>query len=302
MGKDFGITDCSLPLNREDMTVIFHMLSDKGMVSKKILSEFFMDPDKFCKRPFTAHIKEAWNETATKTPLETIYQKIISYAHSHDIDLESIFKSNDSSQTGMLTFEQFAKACGEAMLPVTTENLRAVYESLQYSLDNKIDYTDFLQRINAPLDNGERMKPMQNERVKAELKNKWEVKAKAIFVKYKEMLEKQENWGKEKRALEYKIETVSKDPKQKQILELQRKIEVLENLVRERDAYMRKTLGNSGNLEMNIMKKNLELEKAELLQVIANKNKEIMMFKNELDSVLEVMQKLKKKKPTLQAQ
>lgn len=137
---------------------------------------------------------------------------------------------------------------------------------------------------------------MQEFSKTAKIEEKWESKARNLYSKLKEMKDLLEKSESQKKDLEYKIQTICKDPKQKQILELQRKIESLETIVKERDSYIRKTMGGTGELQMTIMKRNSELEKAELLQVIANKNKEIFMFKSELDAVLASMEKLRKKK------
>ena len=206
-------TDLKIPLNNEDIAVIFHILTQKGAVLKKTLAEYLVNP-------LAAPIKEAWTENAA--------------------DKAAPSSVRSSMAKGMTT--------------------------------GKTDLG------------------------KSQKEEKWEAKARSIYAKYKEAKEDLEKSERQKKELEYKMQTICKDPKQKQIFELQRRIEILEGVVNERDAYIRKTLGNTNELEMTVLKRNVEIEKAELMQMIANKNKEILMFKSELDAVLSSMNKLRKKK------
>eukprot|EP01022_Parablepharisma_sp_SALTPOND_P034766 TRINITY_DN928_c9_g1_i1.p1 TRINITY_DN928_c9_g1~~TRINITY_DN928_c9_g1_i1.p1 ORF type:complete len:1496 (+),score=303.56 TRINITY_DN928_c9_g1_i1:11008-15495(+) len=199
------LSELKLPLNHEDTAVIFNSLNRSGVVTKKVLIEFLINPK------IQPVVKEAWGEEPSR---------------------EEILENNN--------------------------------EPTGFSKTQKGD--------------------------------RWETKARMLYTKYKEMREALERSEKGKKDLEYKIQTICRDPKQKQILELQRKIESLEGVVRERDVYIRKTLGGTGELQMTMLRKNIEMEKAELLQIIANKNKEILMFKAELDAVLSAMERLRKKK------
>ncbi len=295
--------------------MLFHVLSDrKGRsVPKQALEEFLLYPDKR-----TPSVREAWNDTVAQNSaapgLENCYRKVAGQITRQKIDLEAEFRLLDPDQSGMITFDTLARVCSEAGLALATTELRAIFDSLQYGKDaSTIDYNDFVQnvllnsRAEAGEEGGAELKSRldQSERENAGLRQvlaktvsggKWEDKARTLHVKCKELSGMCDTLGREKRDLEYKIQTITKDPKQRQILELQKKIEALESVVKERDTYIRKTIGEAENVELNAERKTAELEKGQLLQLIVSKNKEIMMFKSELDSVLEAMEKLKRKR------
>eukprot|EP00826_Nyctotherus_ovalis_P043134 TRINITY_DN4512_c0_g1_i8.p1 TRINITY_DN4512_c0_g1~~TRINITY_DN4512_c0_g1_i8.p1 ORF type:complete len:314 (+),score=63.27 TRINITY_DN4512_c0_g1_i8:174-1115(+) len=110
---------------------------------------------------------------------------------------------------------------------------------------------------------------------------------------YKRMTRTLEKRNKE---LQSKLYSISGDPRQRQIMELQDKVAELERVIRERDLYIRKTLNDAGELKATLKKRTADIEKLELHKVIKEKNREILMFKNELEQVLAAMEKLKKRK------
>ena len=125
--------------------------------------------------------------------------------------------------------------------------------------------------------------------------DKWEMKARSIYAKYKETNNNLENMKRQNKIFQSKLKTIYKDPKYAHILALNKKIETLEEVIRERDQYIRKTLGGANEVEMATLKRNTESEKEELVKIIEEKNKEILMFKRELDAVLLAMERMKAK-------
>lgn len=125
--------------------------------------------------------------------------------------------------------------------------------------------------------------------------DKWEAKARTLYAKYKEANNNLESMKQHNRDLQSKLKTIYRDPKYAQIVSLHRKIDTLEEVIRERDVYIRKTLGGANEAEMATLRQNAETEKAELLKTIEDKDGEILMFKKELDSVLVAMERMKAK-------
>jgi hypothetical protein len=299
----------------------------EGKVHKAAFLALLSHPDAYVSKPRPRpKPKEAWNEAAndqdkepegmararSRVALSELHRRMVAYAQKEKLDLEKAFRFHDYAHNGLINFETFAKVCQESRLPLDAFELRSVFEALQERGSHTINYAGLLEKLHdiallhnevkddveeAALDEVSirnlKFKVTQLAQENAELRKQLHARAKeatgneaGIETRYAELEE-----------MERKVTALIKDPKQRQIYDLHRKVEMLEGVVRERDTYIRKALTSTGGLELSLMKKNSELEKAELRQVIATKNKEIQSFKNELDTILAEMQKLKRRKP-----
>lgn len=266
------------------MRVLFTMLDNDHdkKISKNDMELFFINPEgcNFLK------VKEVW--VAEQHNLQDLYERIRAHLQNEKINLKDLFNGQDKEGTSKISFEELKKVFQNVRMPLNNEEMNYFYETIQKDKENKMDYNNLLEKIN-PSEEKKFVNTIKIEKNAV----KWEAKAREIHKKYKEIIQKAEILAKEKRSLE---EIVAKDTKQKQIFELQKKIESLENVIHERDAFIRKKLAPTNSSELVGLKKNYEKEKEELNQVIESKNQEIKAFKSELDLILSEMEKMKKKK------
>ena len=232
---------------------------------------------------------------------KSIAAKIDSHFMNNSLDY-ALKYLQDYKATGFGRVE-FSKVLKELKLRLNHEDIAYLFNSLGHNgIIAKNTFASFLVRPNSCPQPKEACAITQESRdcevMGSEWRDKenWEMKAKTLYVKYSTANNNLEALEKENRDLQNKLKEICNEPKQLKVLDLQRKIEWLEGVIKERDLYIRKTLGGTNDYQVEMIRKNAEAEKAELLKVIEGKNKEILEFKMELDAVLSVMEKLKMKK------
>jgi hypothetical protein len=135
----------------------------------------------------------------------------------------------------------------------------------------------------------------ENEKLKSRIKELEKENVPNNYgMKLNEMLAQLERVHNEKKAIEKKYNAITTKPHMTYILEMQNKIENLERKAKEREAQY-KTLYNQSShyAEIDNLKKQLEGKNQELARVMDAKNKEITVFKTELQELMQEMLALK---------
>ena len=130
--------------------------------------------------------------------------------------------------------------------------MKCLFNSLQKSNENTIILNVFLEKV----------------RIIEDVKKgiNWEEEANNLRNKLEEMKQNSENNEKEKKNLLLKLakETSYKsESKQLKLFELQNRIETLEGVIHERDAYIRRKLDTNKTNEIENLRKKSEIEKEE---------------------------------------